>query len=525
MTCRPVARLAAAAVAVTALVAGCGLSSNAAQSLRTANGSTANGVGGVGSTGVGGAPGTGGASGGGQAGSAPGNGGVGGVGGGAAGVGGAGAPGVGGANGGGGAGGGNGGGPGAKGGNKNPHQSGGGACGAPSGGTTTGINASTINLGLHAPLTGTGTPFPNTSFKAGANTFWQQPGHTICGRKVNVEFQDDTYTPSGARTVCSQMARRDFLVIGGGGTDQIQACATDPTIQQLGVPYLSAGVTDNGLSGLSNYFAVSLSYQQQGVLVLRNAERQHIATPPPSKVASDNIKGKNAVWAIVTGGSPNFEGARRGIESALTAAHIPYKDYPVNQNGNYQAAATQFGSQLALQGFKTVFVDAAPGYFVFMTGGYYSTSGGSNVNWVGPGVTYTEVTVAQYICDTTKTAISGHAWFLAPAPGIDHATADFKRAYNGKYDDIEWSLWGLSNALFDLLKNASSNLTRQNFISATEHAVVPGSVYAPIDYRDHGGHFGGTGAWVQRVNCRETEPNQNQNGQWDTIGSHYLPLY
>ena len=399
------------------------------------------------------------------------------------------------------------------------------ACGTPTGGTTTGVTNSTINIGLHAPLTGTGTPFPNSSFRAGAGTFWQQPGHTVCGRKVQVEFQDDTYTPAGARNVCSQMAKRDFFVVGGGGTDQIQACATDPEIQRGGVPYLSAGVTDNGLTGLSNYFAVSLTYAQQGTLVLQNAKNQGIANPSPSKVASDNIKGKNAEWAIVTGSSPNFAGARDGIEKALSAAGIPYKNYPVDQNGNYQAAATQFGQQLALNGFKTIFVDAAPGYFVFMTGGYY----GANVsaaNWVGPGVTYTEVTVAQYICSSSKGAINGHAYFLSPAPGLDHATADFKKAYNNSYDDIEWALWGLSEELWALLKDASANLTRENFIASSEHAQIPSSgIYPPVDFAHHGGHFGGTGAWVQKVNCNKTEPNQNQPGSWDTVGNGFLRLF
>jgi branched-chain amino acid transport system substrate-binding protein len=398
------------------------------------------------------------------------------------------------------------------------------ACGTPSGGDTTGITSSTINIGLHAPLTGTGTPFPNTSFQKGSGTFWQQPGHTVCGRKVQVEFKDDTYTPAGARNVCSDMAQRDFFVVGGGGTDQIQACATDPDIQRKQVPYLSAGVTDNGLTSLNNYFAVSLTYAQQGTLVLQNAKNQGIATPAASKVASDNIKGKNAQWAIVTAATPNFAGARDGIEKALTAAGIPYKDYQRSQNGNYQADATQFGQQLALNGFKTVFVDAAPGYFVFMTGGFYGAHVGS-ANWVGPGVTYTEVTVAQYICSTSKGAINGHAWFLSPAPGLDRATADFKKAYNGKYDDIEWALWGLSEELWGLLKDASANLTRQNFVASSEHAKLPSSVYPPVDFADHGGHFGGTGAWVQKVNCSKTEPDQNQAGAWDTVGNNFLRLF
>jgi hypothetical protein len=292
------------------------------------------------------------------------------------------------------------------------------------------------------------------------------------------------------------------------------------------VPYLSAGVTDNGLTSLNNYFAVSLTYAQQGTLVLRNAQQQGIANPSASNQPSDNMTGQNAKWAVVTANSPNFAGARNGMEAALKKANIPYKDYQVSQQGNYQSDATQLGQQLALNGFKTIFVDAAPGYFVFMTGGYYSASTDNTANWVGPGVTYTEVTVAQFICNSTHNDINGHAWFLAPAPGIDRATNDFKQAYNGKYDDIEWALWGLSNSLWNLLKDASANLTRQNFIASTEHATVPTfDGYSPIDYAHHGGHFGGTSAWVQKVNCSKTEPNQNQNGSWDTVGSNYMRLY
>lgn len=398
-----------------------------------------------------------------------------------------------------------------------PPASGGGsgACATPTGGNTTGITASTINIGLHAPLTGTGTPFPNTSFKNGAGTFWAQPGHTVCGRKVAVDFQDDTYTPSGAHQVCSAMAKRDFIVVGGGGTDQIQACATDSVVDGTGTPYLSAGVTTNGLTSLPNYFAVSLTYQQQGTLVVQNAIKQGIAHP---------AKVNGAEWEIVTANTKNFDDATQGITSALQAAGITYHVDRVDQNGNYQAAATQFGQQLALAGYKTIFVDAAPGYFVFMTGGYYGADpSDTKVNWVGPGVTYTEVTVAQYVCTSTKNQIDGHAWFLAPAPGIDRATPDFKAAYNNSYDDIEWSLWGLSQVLFDLLKNASGNLTRQNFIARTAQASVPGGVYPNVVF---GGktHFGGTGAWVQKITCSVTEPNQSQAGSWTTVGNDYLRL-
>ncbi|MDQ1685180.1 MAG: branched-chain amino acid transport system substrate-binding protein [Frankiaceae bacterium] len=505
-------RLVAGVLAVTAFTAACGLKPDATQSLKASGTAGAGGGGGGGGGGVNGAggPNINGGPGvlpGGTGGSVPGVGGSGGT------------------NGTGGGTNGTGGGTNGTGGGTNGTGGGNVACGTPHGGDTTGITSSHINIGVHAPLTGTGTPFPNNSFAAGADTFWKRPGHTVCGRMVHAEIQDDQYTPAHARQVCSAMAKRDFLVVGGGGTDQIQACATEPYIHSNNVPYLSAGVTDNGLNNLSNYFAISLTYQQQGTLVLKNAQAQGIADPAASTIDSDNIPGQKAKWAVVTASSPNFLGARKGMEAALSAAHIPYKEYNRDQNSSTaNGDAGQFGQTLALNGFKTVFVDMAPGYFVFMTAGYYKQPG-AVANWVGPGVTYTEITVAQYICQQSQNEISGHAWFLAPAPGVDRATSDFKQAYGSTYDDIEWALWGLSNDLWNLLKFASANLTRQTFLDSTMHAVVPSNPYVPVDFRDHGGHFGGTGAWVQKVNCSESEPGQSSAGAWDTVGSSYLRLF
>jgi hypothetical protein len=82
----------------------------------------------------------------------------------------------------------------------------------------------------------------------------------------------------------------------------------------------------------------------------------------------------------------------------------------------------------------------------------------------------------------------------------------------------------LSNAIWHLLQDASGNLTRQNFIATSQRATVPGGAYPPLDYLHQGGHLGGTAAWSQRVNCFQTEPDANQPGAWNTIGSAYLKL-
>ena len=221
-------------------------------------------------------------------------------------------------------------------------------------------------------------------------------------------------------------------------------------------------------------------------------------------------------WAVVTSRTDNFKDARQSMEAVLKQANIPFDDIQVDatNDSGQQSRATQTGVQIASGGYDTVYVTTAPGYFLFMA--QSASKQGFMGTYTGPGVTMTEVTVAQLICGPNPTI---KANFLAPFPGIDKATADFKTATGGQYDDIYWSLWGLSQALEQAL-NASSNLTRQGFIASLQKSTLPGGVYNPVKF--NGGHFGGTGAFSQKVNCTETEPNQSQPGAWDTIGG---PLF
>jgi hypothetical protein len=348
--------------------------------------------------------------------------------------------------------------------------------------------------------------------------FFDQPGNKVCGRKVQVDFEDDTYKPSGANQVCTRFATTSFLAIGGAGTDQIQACATNSDMVKRHVPYLSAGVTDNGLTKLQDYFALSLTYQQQGGLVVRNALDQGFGKPAPASTGKQ--------WAVVTASSPNFDSGTVGITKALDAKGISYEVKRFNQNGgNYQNDAVQLGQTLALQGYKTIFVLAAPGVYVFLTRGYYNAQPtGNGVHWVGPGVTFTDFLVAQLTCQASANAINGAADFLAPAPGLDYATEDFKKAFNNSYDDIEWGLWLVDQAVYDMLQRANGNLTRQHFTQTVLNGSFSGRVFVPTVF--NGSHFGGTGAWVQRVNCGKNNPDQptgaQGNGWWDTVGKTYL---
>jgi ABC-type branched-subunit amino acid transport system substrate-binding protein len=364
-----------------------------------------------------------------------------------------------------------------------------------------GVTPSEIRIGIHAPQTGTGAPLP-PSFEKAVPIYWKDPAHKVCGRQVVIDFQDDRYTPNTARAVCGPMSRRDFLVIGAAGTDQIQSCATMPDIAGKGVPYLSAGVTTNGLTGLKNYFALTLTYAQQATLVLRNAQQQHLGMKK---------------WAVVTSNTNNFKDAREAMEGVLRKAGVTFVDIQVNatNDAGIQGRAAATGTRLATGGFDTVFLDTSPGYFLYESA--VASKQGFRGTYTGPGVTMTEVTVAQLVCLGTTGSVK--ATFLAPYPGIDRATAAFKKATGGSYDDIYWSLWGLDQALEGALNNASS-LTRQGFIDSLPNAILANGVYPPSRFK--GGHFGGTGVYSQRMNCNKTEPNASQRGQWDTVSG---PMY
>ena len=321
----------------------------------------------------------------------------------------------------------------------------------------------------------------------------------VVARQVNARHTTSSDEAPRLVPTSEKVWQRDFIVIGAAGTDQIQSCATMPDIAGKGVPYLSAGVTTNGLTGLPHYFATTLTYADQSSLVLRNAKAQGLGLKK---------------WAVVTSRTDNFKDARNSMEAVLKAAGIPFDDKQVDatSDSGQQSRAAQTGVEIASGGYDTVYVDTAPGYFLFMAGS--ASKQGFMGTYTGPGVTMTEVTVAQLVCGSSGGLVKAN--FLAPYPGIDRATDDFKKAYGTKYDDIKWSLWGLSQALEQIL-NASSSLTREGLIASMPHMSNPNGVYPPTKF--NGGHFGGTGAFSQKLNCGETEPDgNNQPGQWDTIG-------
>ena len=184
--------------------------------------------------------------------------------------------------------------------------SGGGTAAAGGGpGDSTGVTDKEIVIGIHAPVTGA-APFPTTSFNDGKDLYFNylngQGG--INKRNVRVVFEDDGYNPSQAVSVCKKMVQQDhvFMLVGGGGTDQIVACAQYAA--SVGVPYAAEGVSEQGLNTLQNYFALSMTYKAQGVLLAQYMKNVLHVT----KVG------------MLRGNTANFDGARAPTRSGTAGS-------------------------------------------------------------------------------------------------------------------------------------------------------------------------------------------------------------
>ncbi|MGH2572862.1 MAG: ABC transporter substrate-binding protein, partial [Actinomycetota bacterium] len=340
--------------------------------------------------------------------------------------------------------------------------------GASAGGDTTGVTASTIKIGIHAPLTGA-APLKASSFEAGKDLYWARGNGgkavSIYGRRVLVEFRDDQYNPSHAQQVCQEMVEREkvFLLIGGGGTDQIQACAQ--YAERVGVPYLSGGVTEVGLRSLAFYFAASMSYPEQSrtlasyirkVLKVRDASRV-------AMVATDTANFDDAVSAF-TQAFPGVQVFRPGKNE---------RGWSVAQN---LCTATQ-------KNYDVVFPLTAPTYYLEL-----AKAAQCHPRYVGVGITMGLDQVASTGCEGDR-ATEG-ARFFSPAPAF-HNSDTYDRGFRaaGGKDDIEWLLWGLSKSLHQLFLKAGKNLSREGFVNSTARASVRSGVFPDARFSPQD-HFG-----------------------------------
>jgi branched-chain amino acid transport system substrate-binding protein len=354
------------------------------------------------------------------------------------------------------------------------------------GGDTTGVTDTTIKIGVHAPVTGAAA-FPQRSFEQGIGVYADYINRKggIHGRKLEIFFRDDKFDPNSARTACKELAEQQkvFMLIGGGGADQIDACARYAA--SIGVPYLSAGVHETrpsvgSLGSVSTYFAASLTYEQQVPLV--------------SRIVASQFKGQKV--AVITADNDTLNNYHALADQAIKkvagsnvalSRRIPKKT---------DVDAPSIATQICNSGAKAVVWNASPSSLINV-----SKSMTCQVTFVGPGLTNGLNIVATAGCPT----ING-AMFYSPFPGldkIDQMDPTFRAAYRQKNgsdpDDLAIAVWGLEKMVGQMLQATGKQLSREAFmgtiakVKSFETGVYPATNFSS--------RFGGTAMHLLQADC------------------------
>ena len=266
-------------------------------------------------------------------------------------------------------------------------------------------------IGIHAPVTGA-SPIPQTSFDVGKDIYWkflaESAPDTLFGRNVRVVFRDDEFNPQNAVQVCREMVEDEgaFLLVGGGGADQITACAQYAS--ENGIPYVSAGVNETVLSDLDTYFATTLTYAEQAPLLIAQLQAQGITE-----------------IGLVVSDTPSFDDALEAIKAAAEGAGITIAyETRINKTAA-EPEQLSVVQELKNSGVEAVVLLSSPVVFIGLAN--QGLNQGFTPIWLGPGVTSGLNAVTTFGCPAVETGV-----FFSPTPGldvIDQLDPDFNPAY------------------------------------------------------------------------------------------------
>ena len=370
----------------------------------------------------------------------------------------------------------------------------GGTTGAtPTAGNRTGITDTTLTIGMHAPLTGA-APVPTQSFANGVPIYWtylDKTQHGVFGRSVKVKFYDDEFNPSTAVQRCRQMVEQDkvFLIIGIAGADQITACAK--YANSVGVPYLSAGVNQQGLETLRGYFAASQTYVQQN--------------PMLAQLAAKKLT-KNKKFGIVIEDTPTFRESMEGITKAAKDQGLDVVYTKFMSKGAGPAEMLTIANQLHTSGADVVYFLGPPA----------NPQGGGLVSLAqqGQGQGYTPIYIGPGLSAGLNIVLApgcpglANARYLSPFPQLDVADKfdpNYKKEYRSQTgndgDDIGFALWGLAKGLHQQLLAAGKDMTRQSFVELLESGkLFDGGIYSKVQYSPKN-HFGAQASHLLVADC------------------------
>jgi ABC-type branched-subunit amino acid transport system substrate-binding protein len=360
---------------------------------------------------------------------------------------------------------------------------------------------------MHAPIVL--APVFNDSEKDW-HVWWQQLNDNggIYGRKVNMVFTDDAYTPQGGVQAAQQCYSHNpppLFMMAGVGFDTVPAVRE--WAEQNHQLYLHSFATEKGLDRAKYSFEYSPSVEQFG------------------KVAGNYIAKKwpGGVDGVIWRQSPNWQGGRDTFSAAVKAKGARVVDLPVSQNqGNYvneilalkRANAktvlawinviefAQLEKQAAQQGYYPRWITAA---FNLVTDAVGDDINGSH----GPPAIGLWVTPEYHKGPVTE-----------PWAG---EVAAMRRAY-AKYDpkheivDTDWQVWLAFNSVTKFLLDCGPDCTRNKvagmMLSGYRQQRAPLCAFDFLRGKGRIGSFqfnvmhavkrGSENGWKQDAACKET---------------------
>lgn len=400
--------------------------------------------------------------------------------------------------------------------------------GDPGSGDRTGITDTTITLGIHAPTSGA-APIESVVFEKGGDLYWKwlaSKKRKVLGRDVRVVFRNDKYQPTTAVAVCKEMAENEksFLLIGGAGTDQINACSQ--YAEPRGIPYLSPGVQEAGLSARTTYFAVSMTYRAQMaplVQLIKDLDKKKSLDKYGGTGGSPNGKLK---VAHIRPNTPNFDDADHALKAAVEAAGMEYKAFNVVKEGNSNEAQT-VAAQLQQQGVDIV-VPITPPLFTSQLA-IQADKNGYRPLYTGVAITNNVNAMIDTACKGNSPGFNG-AVFFSPWPGLRELAdpqkpkdPDFTEAakkfapslLNRKNGDLLYALWGISRSIHKMFEAAGENVSRESFIQTVKGFSYSSNLFPSLAYS--GSPFGAKNVNVLLGRCsQDGHSNIGGGAQWVT---------
>jgi len=348
-----------------------------------------------------------------------------------------------------------------------------------------GVTDKEIVIGVHAPLTGA-APVPEDSVDKAKDLYWKFLAERggVFGRNVRIVFRDDQFNPSRAVTVCREMVEQEHaFILVGIGTDQVVSCARYAS--QVGVPYFSMGGGEAPVTGLRNYFALSMSFPQQAPLLAQAVKKT----------------GKTKV-AVVAINTPNYDDSFSALQQATRAVglNVVRADRLSKQPSESEVLAE--ANNLRTSGAEVVMIQHSP--VAFLNLAHAAQGQAYSPLWTGTGMTNGLNLVAEFGCPS----IAG-ARFLSPFPQIDvidRFDADYKPTYrkynnNAEPDDLGLAVWGMEKTLHQFLKAVGPDLSRSRLISTLDSGQeFASNIFPPLRYGPTR-RFGASQAHLLEADC------------------------